>query len=175
MKIVITGTTSGLGKACKEYFSTHELIELNRPTYDLDVNLDNFVFTDFDVYINNAYSNFKQTELLYKLFEKNQNRNCKIINVGSVCADRDYNRFYPYAIHKKSLADACLQLQQIDSMCKVIHLRLGRMQTPMVENKLGPKINPLTIAEYIDKILIQMPESVVIKDITIDNHFTNSL
>lgn len=174
MKIVITGTSSGLGKACKEYFSTHELIQLDKPNYDLDVNLDNFVFTDFDVYINNAYSNFKQTELLYKLFEHNQNRICKIINIGSVCADKVYDKVYPYAIHKKSLADACLQLQQVDSMCKVIHLRLGRMQTPMVENKIGPKINPSVIAEYIDNVILKMPESIVIKDFTIDNYFTNS-
>ena len=175
MKIVITGTTSGLGKACKEYFTFHDVIELNRPEYDLDINLDAFVKTDFDVYINNAYSGFKQTELLYKLFEQNQNRKCKIINIGSVCADRDYNRFYPYAIHKKSLSDACLQLQQINSLCKVIHLRLGRMDTPMVNHRSGPKIDPSIVAEYMENLLIYMPDDIVIKDFTIDNNYvTNS-
>lgn len=174
MKITITGTSSGLGKACKEYFTFHEIEELNRPEYDLDKNLDDFVKTKFDVYINNAYSGFKQTELLYKLFEVNQHRKCKIINIGSVCADRDYNRFYPYAIHKKSLADACLQLQQIDSCCKVIHLRLGRMDTPMTSHRSGNKLDPSIIAEYIENLLIYMPEDIVIKDFTIDNYFTNS-
>jgi len=175
MKIVITGTTSGLGKACKEYFTFHELVELNRPNFDLEVNLNDFVRTDFDVYINNAYSNFKQTELLYKLFEANKDRKCKIINIGSVCADRDYSRFYPYAIHKKSLADACLQLQQVDSVCKIIHLRLGRMDTPLTQNRPNPKMDPSIVAEYIENLLIYMPEDIVIKDFTIDNYFTNSL
>lgn len=171
MRIAITGTTSGLGKACREKFSSHDIDSLDRPEYDLDVNLDAYVKTDFDVYINNAYSGFKQTELLYKLFEANKDRDCKIVNIGSVCADRLYDRVYPYAIHKKALADACLQLQQIDSRCKVIHLRLGRMDTPMVEHRRGPKLLPEIIADYIETVVINMPDSVVLKDLTIDNFF----
>ncbi len=175
MRIAITGTTSGLGKACKEHFSLmHEIVELNRPLYDLDKNIDEFVSDDFDVYINNAYSNYTQVDLLYKLFDRNKNRDCKIINIGSVCADRTYEHVFPYAIHKKALADTCLQLQQIDSKCKVIHLRLGRMATPMTINRPEPKINPAVIATYIESVLLHMPSSIVIKDITIDNHFTNS-
>ncbi len=175
MKIVITGTTSGLGKACKEQFSMYEIEELNRPEYDLDIDLDAYVKTDFDVYINNAYSNYKQVELLYKLFEANKHRKCKIINVGSVCADKTYDRVYTYAIHKNALSEACLQLQQIDSYCKVIHLKLGRMDTPMTSHRDGPKIEPAIIAGYIENVLIYMPEQIVIKEITIDTYFTKSI
>jgi hypothetical protein len=171
MKITITGTTSGLGKACKEHFTSDEIEGLDRPDYDLDINLDAYVKTDFDVYINNAYSGFKQVELLYKLFDANKDRNCKIINIGSVCADRTYDRVYPYAIHKKALADACLQLQQVDSQCKVIHLRLGRMSTPMTAHRPGPKLEPDAVATYIENVLLHMPGEVVIKDLTIDNFF----
>lgn len=175
MRIVITGTTSGLGKACREKFATHDVEALDRPGHDLDRDLDAFVRSDFDVYINNAYSGFKQVELLYKLFEANRDRNCKIVSIGSVCADRTYDRVYPYAIHKRALADACLQLQQIDSLCKVTHLRLGRMDTPMVSHRIGPKMSPDVIADYIDRMIVMMPDSMLLKDITIDNHFTSSL
>lgn len=175
MKIVITGTTSGLGKACKEQFSLHEVEELNRPTYDLDKNLNDFVKTDFDVYINNAYSEYKQVDLLYALFEANKNRKCKIINIGSVCADRVYDKVYPYAVHKSALANACLQLQQIDSYCKITHLKLGRMDTPMTAHRDNPKIDTSIIASYIENVLICMPDSIVVKELTIDNYFTNSL
>lgn len=171
MKIVITGTTSGLGKACKEQFTHYEIESLDRPTYDLDVDLDAYVKNDFDVYINNAYSGYKQVELLYKLFEANKNRDCLIINIGSVVADKTYERVYPYAIHKKALADACLQLQQIDSQCKITHLRLGRMETLMTEHRPGPKLDPGTIATYIENVLLHLPPTVVIKDLTIDNFF----
>ena len=171
MRIVITGTTSGLGKALRDRFGSHDVIALDRPDYDLDVNLDAYVRTDFDAYINNAYSGFKQTELLYKLFEANKDRDCKIINIGSVCADRVYDKVYPYAIHKKSLADACLQLQQIDSQCRITHLRLGRMDTPMVSHRTGPKMSTSIIAGYIDDLIMKMPAGLVMKDITIDNHY----
>lgn len=171
MKIVITGTTSGLGLACKEHFKAmHELIELNRPQFDLDKNLDDFVSNDFDVYINNAYSNWTQIDLLYKLFDKNKDRDCKIINVGSVCADRTYDRVYPYAIHKLALDAACLQLQQIDSRCRIIHLKLGRMNTPMTNHRTGCKMDTSIIAEQI-QYLIGLDNSVVIKELVIDNFF----
>lgn len=171
MKIVITGTTSGLGLACKEHFnSVHELIELNRPRFDLDKNIDDFVCNDFDVYINNAYSNWTQIDLLYKLFEKNKDRDCKIINVGSVCADRTYDRVYPYAIHKLALDAACLQLQQIDSQCRVIHLKLGRMNTPMTSHRNGRKMDTSIVARQI-QYLIELDSSIVIKELVIDNFF----
>ena len=171
MKIVITGTTSGLGLACKEYFNIkHEVIELNRPQFDLDQNLDDFVYNDFDVYINNAYSNWTQVDLLYKLFEKNKDRNCKIINVGSVCADRTYDRVYPYAIHKLALSAACLQLQQIDSQCRIIHLKLGRMNTPMISHRNGRKMDTSIVVKQIQH-LIDLDDSIVIKELAIDNFF----
>lgn len=171
MKIVITGTTSGLGLACKEHFSSmHEVIELNRPQFDLDKNLDDFVCDDFDVYINNAYSNWTQVDLLYKLFEKNKDRACKIINVGSVCADRTYDKINPYAIHKLALDAACLQLQQIDSQCRIMNLKLGRMNTPMTYHRNGPKMNASIIAKQI-QYLIETENSIVIKELVIDNFF----
>ena len=171
MKLVITGTTSGLGLACKDYFKqTYEVVELNRPTYDLDKNLNDYVLNDFDVYINNAYSKWAQIDLLYKLFELNKGRDCKIINIGSVCADRTYDRVYPYAIHKLALNAACLQLQQLDSKCKVVHLRLGRMQTPMTEHRPGPKMDTSLIAKHIEYIM-KMDNSIVIKELSIDNFY----
>lgn len=170
MKIVITGTTSGLGLTCKNYFNHYDVVELNRPKYDLNINLQDFILDDFDVYINNAYSNWTQVDLLYSLFEKNRDRECKIINVGSVCADRTYNKVYPYAVHKLALDAACNQLQQIDSKCKVIHLKLGRMQTPMTSHRPHPKIDTTIVAKQID-YLINMDNSVVIKELSIDNFF----
>jgi NADP-dependent 3-hydroxy acid dehydrogenase YdfG len=170
MKLIITGTTSGLGLSCKNYFHNHNIIELNRPQYDLDKNLNDFVFDNFDVYINNAYSNWAQVDLLYRLFEKNKDRDCKIINIGSVCADRTYDKVYPYAIHKLALAAACNQLQQIDSRCRIIHLKLGRMQTPMTIHRPNPKLDTTQISQQIDYI-IKMDNSIVIKELTIDNFY----
>lgn len=168
MKIIITGTTSGLGLALKSNFSEDEVMCLDRPKYDLEKNLNEYVFTDFDVYINNAYSNWAQVDLLYKLFDANQNRDCKIICIGSVSADGNYDFPNPYAVHKAALDKACSQLQLMAKPCKILNVKLGRMDTPMAKEKLGPKLDPNFVAKEIIRLLY-LPNTVNIKNLTLDN------
>lgn len=170
MKIHITGTTRGLGKAIKEYAELRGwyVTAFDKPIYDLERNIGSFVRADFDVYVNNAYHGWAQTELLYKLWDLNWNRNCRIINIGSVCADRLYDRVYPYAIHKMALAEACRQLQQIDARCLVTHVKLGRMETEMVAHRTGPKMDTSQVAKEIGHV-IDMPYGYAMKEITLDN------
>lgn len=171
MRIAITGTTSGLGAACKRRFAEHEIREYNRPEYDLQRTVGAMVRRDWDVFINNAYSDWAQVDLLYKLFELNKDRQCMIINIGSVCADKLYDHAYPYSVHKKALDLACLQLQQIDSRCRVINLKLGRMDTPMVAHRTGPKMEPDDIAEQIEKIISMGHGPMLIKELVLDNYY----
>ena len=175
MRIHITGTTKGLGKSIKEYaeLRNYSVTAFDRPMYDLERNVGSFVRTDFDVYVNNAYHGWTQTELLYKLWEANKNRHCKIISIGSVVADKLYDRVYPYAIHKIALSEACKQLQQIDSYCKVTHIKLGRMDTEMTSHRSGPKLDTAIIARQIWHV-IDMPYGCVVKELTLDNDFMQS-
>lgn len=170
MKIYITGHTSGLGLALYKWLplSGHEVAGLSRTNgYDLNKFLP--VYDDFDVYINNAYVGFKQVELLYALFEKNQHRKCQIVNIGSVSADGNYDRVNEYAVHKAALDKACNQLQLIDSECKVVQVKLGRMDTPLVAHRINvPKINPEFVAQYITSNVINVPNNILVKNITLD-------
>ena len=165
--IYITGTTRGLGKELAKVFSlsTSNIVELNRPEFDIK---DPVIHSDFDIYINNAHDGYSQTELLYKLFDQNKDRNCQIINIGSVSADGDRKSVNPYAIQKKSLDSACTQLQLIDSRCRVIHIKPGRMNTDMIKhmdvNKMGPRI----VAEHIYMVSCMSWGPTYIKTITID-------
>lgn len=169
--ITITGHTSGIGKALFDNFSLeyHPVKGLSRSNgHDLEKDLDSFISNDFQVYINNAYSGFRQTELLYKLFEQNRDRKCLIINIGSVSADGNKDDINEYAVHKASLEKACTQLQLIDSKCKIIHVKLGRTKTPMTEHRSNfPRIEPEYIADTV-KWIISQPEQILIKNITID-------
>ena len=173
MRIHITGTTKGLGKAIKGYADLRGWVitAFDKPEHDLGSSIDSFVSNDFDVYINNAYHGWTQTDLLYKLWEANHDRPCKIICVGSVVADRLYDRVYPYAIHKLALSAACKQLQQIDSYCKITHIKLGRMDTDMVSHRSGPKMDTAEVARQIGHI-IDMPYGYVVKELALDNDFT---
>ena len=174
MKVSITGSTGGLGTALVNKFSDCKLKLLDRNKgFDLEKNLNDFVDRDFDVFINNAYSTFKQTELLYKLFESNKNRNCIIINIGSVSSDGNKDYINEYAVHKNALEKSCLQLQLIDSECKVVLVKLGRMDTAMVANRKGyPKMDPMYIAKCI-RWLVYQPDTIVIKNLTVDQKHSN--
>ena len=76
MNVFVTGHTSGLGKAiydtCISY--DYHTVGLSRSNgFDLAKNLENFIQRDYwDVFVNNAYHSWAQTDLLYKLFEKNK-------------------------------------------------------------------------------------------------------
>jgi len=128
MKVYITGTTSGIGS---EIFNTLknakcDVIGLNRPEYNLDKNIDDYVKSDFDVYINNAHHEFSQTKLLYKLFEANENRKCSIINISSMIAERQIDYPRQEQAEKASLDRAARQLQFLERPCRIALLRIGR-------------------------------------------------
>lgn len=170
MKIVITGHTSGLGKAIYDRFEKkHQVVGLSRSTgHDLSSNIRPFLIDDFDIYVNNAYYNYSQTDLLYRLFDRNKYRDCTIINIGSVSADGNKDTVNEYAVHKAALEKACTQLQLIDSDCRVIHLKLGRMNTPMTEDRnMYPRMNTEYVAETIEW-MINQPSNILIKNLTID-------
>ena len=54
MRVYITGTTRGLGRALKKQFTklNAEVVGLDRPDYNLKI-IDSYVRDDFDIYINN--------------------------------------------------------------------------------------------------------------------------
>jgi hypothetical protein len=179
MKIAITGTDGGLGHAMKVEFSRNPhntIIELNRPEHDLTKNLDSYL-VPFDVFVNCAYSDecgFAQTELLYKLFEANKNKECHIINIGSVSGDGDRMLVYPYGVHKSSLEKACSQLSLVESSCKVSLIKPGRMKTRMTEHRSEYlRMDPSYVAAAAIW-MVHQPKELNIKSLTIDVHNSNT-
>ena len=134
MKISITGHTSGLGKALFNHWSNagHNLTGFSLSNgFNIDTDIEKIANVEFDIFINNAYSKYQQVELLYMLYEKNKDRKCTIINIGSASSDGNVDRIKPYAIEKLALEKACLQLQFNTSICKILLIKPGRMQTLM--------------------------------------------
>ena len=171
MKISITGHTSGLGQALFNHWSNagHDLIGFSLSNgFNIDTDIEKISEGEFDIFINNAYSKYQQVELLYKLYEKNKNRKCTIINIGSASSDGNVDRIKPYAIEKLALEKACLQLQFNSSVCKVLLIKPGRMETPMVAHTNSKKIDLSYMASTIDWLIAQ-PENIAIRSITIDN------
>jgi len=168
MRVYITGSTKGLGKALKKEFSKlkFEIVGLDRPEYDLS-NTDNYVKDDFVIYINNAHYEYAQTDLLYKLVEANKERQCHIINIGSVSSDGDRKAINQYAIHKTALEKACTQLSLVNSKCKITLIKPGRIDTDMIKETIAPKMDPREVARAIVWTAIQ-PRHINIKSVTVD-------
>ena len=171
MKVCITGSSSGIGLAAKKLFLSKgfDLVLFDRSDgCDLEKNLDAFLSSDFDVYVNNAHSGFRQVELLYKLWELNNERECTIINIGSVSSDGNKDYVNNYAVEKSALEKACTQLQLINSGMKVSLLKLGRVDTPMVKHiRDVPKLDTAYVVDAI-KWIIDQPKDIVIKNLTLD-------
>ena len=173
--MVITGTTSGLGYEAVRYFANRDwkICEMNRPDFDI-MKPNMSIISEFDVFINNAYGDgFAQTKLLYKVFEEHKNRECMIVNIGSVSGDGDRQRVYPYAIHKAALEKASIQLALLETNCKVCLIKPGRMYTPMTEHRTEYyRMPPTDVVKAID-FMVNQPKQIIVKSLTIDVHKAN--
>ena len=173
LKNYITGTTRGLGRALLGRFQSKHPFEefegLDRPWNDLSKDLDRFVKNDFGIYIINAHYEWAQTELLYKLFEANKDRECQIVVIGSVSADGDRKAINKYAIQKKALDAACTQLQLVKSDCFITQIKLGRINTDIVKHIDAPKMNVKDIARIVYDVVAMNHKNHYVKSITIDN------
>lgn len=135
MKVVITGHTSGIGKALYEHFQTFggwEVVGLSRSNgYDIDKDFDKVVeaASGCFLFINNAYRDKQQTKLVHALKDKVN----RMIVMGSV------SRFYPdliatdYVGDKQELAEACRLISINPTGIDLLHLDLSFIEGMIVD------------------------------------------
>ena len=129
-KIIITGHTSGVGKAIYDKFneiSCHTIVGMSRSNgYDIEKDFDKIVeeATGAELFINNAYRDEQQLKLFHALKDKVD----MMVVMGSV------SRFYPdliptqYVHDKQALAEAC-RLESINpDGIPVLHLDLSFLE-----------------------------------------------
>ena len=136
MKTVITGHTSGIGKAIFDKFtevSCHDIIGMSRSNgYDIDKDFDKVVeeATGAEIFINNAYRDSQQLKLFHALKDKVDS----IVVMGSV--SRHYPELIPtdYVHDKQALAEAC-RLESISpDGIPVLHLDLGFLEGTEIDD-----------------------------------------
>jgi hypothetical protein len=94
---------------------------------------------DCDVFINNAYSDINQVNLLYELYEVWKDSDKIIVNIGSETTCGIKNHPHIYTAHKIALDKASEQLSHLDNKCRVINIRFGWVGTQRVLDNYNPK------------------------------------
>ncbi len=139
MKCVVTGHTSGIGKAVYHHFLAKgwAVQGMSRSNgYDINKDQDKIINESegCDIFVNCAYSGNAQIELLEKLFEKVKN----IIVVGSAAADYS-DTWKKYGRDKFLLQQRAKELSEKESLTNIFYLKLAFCENAtlpvFVENK----------------------------------------
>lgn len=154
MKVAITGHTQGLGQAFFKYFQPHTVIGFSRSNgYNIanpaDRNKILEEITDVDMFINNAYNNFddSQLQLLMAVYDLWKGTDKIIINVSS----RYTNGSEKY----------CKDKEQQDLFCRskeftlpyIINLKPGLTNTTRVEHIKGDRLSVDDVLAVLDFVL----------------------
>jgi hypothetical protein len=135
MKIIITGHTSGVGKALYDHFSKgHEVIGISRATgYNLLTDVDKIVKLSqgCDLFINNTYANEVQLDLLEKLNDKVG----MMIVMGSIAGQYHQLLQSEYSKNKLALAERCRALSTIPGN-KILHLQISMLEDAVSSDNL---------------------------------------
>jgi len=125
MKCIVTGHTSGVGKAIYNHFLSKnwQVLGMSRTNgYNIVSDQDRIVAESegCDIFVNCAYAGNAQLELLDKLHNKVDN----IIVVGSVAAD--WSKIWRgYGEDKHRLQERCKELALGESSTKIFYLKLA--------------------------------------------------
>lgn len=142
MKYAVTGHTQGIGKRLFERLSPNVIGFSKSTGHDITVkeNRNSIIANAFDsnVFINNAYSDFGQVDLLYELYDSWKNLNKIIVNIGSetTCGIKKHSHIY--TAHKIALDKASEQLSHLNTYCKVINIRFGWVGTERIILNCNP-------------------------------------
>jgi len=154
-KILVTGQ-QGLASAIAHAFKPDQVTTVSRSSghdiHQWQSWIDQFL--SYDVFVNNAYCAFSQTEILMHLAESWRHDPDKVIvNIGSMVID--YKRstgddadFWPYRLHKQSLDLAFSRLAR-QCQCRVVMINPGPIDTDMVEHLDVPKMSVADVASYV--------------------------
>ena len=161
MKIAITGHSQGIGLAIADRLNQHDIHGLSRTNgYDI-TNTSQIInaVRDCDVFINNAYHSYCQTELLSTLYLEWQDLNKIIINIGSAVTAYPRTEVllndqpWPYRDHKISLEKEFRKLAWQGTNCRLALINPGATDTTMMQAHNCIKLNPIEIAKAVELVL----------------------
>lgn len=189
MKIAITGHKHGLGEALYDKLTIYNQNKNNQVIgFDIENGFDIgnhatqgkilYQCKDVDIFINNAYHQTGQTELLKKLLELWKHKNKIIVHIGTYLVYYE-TKNEDLEIHKSYIADKKYQKLLIDQhrandqSLKVMQINPGLMETQFLDTMQVPKVtnlqNTLDCADVILYNIQMLSKGIYVKEITLDN------
>ena len=152
MKIAITGHTKGIGEAIYDYFEkNNEVYGFSRSNgFDISDKLIRQLIAntakDFDIFVNNAYSNYdnSQLEMLKEMSTIWKNTNKIIINISTRYTNADNK----YSHTKKELSEFCESY--VYNNLYILNIGPGLVDTDRVKDIQGEKMRTDEIINVID-------------------------
>lgn len=176
LKIAITGHTSGIGQALYTHLKEqgHEVLGFSRSTgHDLGetATISHIIEASMncDVFINNAYYDWTQVDLMFAIFENWKDQERLILNIGSDSGDGIKDYFHPYATKKAAIDHGSAQLNRVhNAKCRVTNLKPGWVRTPQIEHLkiTEPQLEPEQITGLVDYIL-NLPKGMHISTLSV--------
>lgn len=167
----ITGHTEGIGKCLFNQLSPNAIGFSRANGYDITQINDIYRIlddaSDCKVFINNAYCDFGQSNLLLEAFFRWKDTDKTIINIGSKIAEDGVNlNFHPdvgllkYQMHKASLKKLSYDLDAYGSKLKIKYVWFGYVGTEKILEKYPnmPKRMYISVEDATNKILEKIDE-----------------
>lgn len=162
MKVAITGHSRGLGKALFDKFP--DAIGISTAQCDIN-NVDKIIdlVEHSDIFINNAFSGFKQTEILARIFELWKYKDKTIVNIVSRSKYPNISKGYLYSASKASLSHLSNSLRFIsDKKCRIIDINPGLLESDL------PCLSYEEVADVIE-YTVKLPFHIEIGELSIWN------
>ena len=157
MRVAITGTTRGLGKAIKNTLCARWIpVDFNRPEYDISTKEGRKKIIDeiksnekYTVFINNAHDGFGQVELLNDIYNIWKDKGDKyIININSRAKYPNISKGYMYSASKAALSHLSNSIKfNEDKKCRITDINPGLLESDL------PSLKYQEIANWIIHIM----------------------
>ncbi len=172
MKVAITGHTKGIGRAIADLYYTDEIMGFSRSNgYDIsDPSTLNRIISaskDCDIFINNAYHDFAQCDLLEKIFELWKDDPSKtIVNIISR-AKYGSGKAKFYGQTKMELYSKAKNIMFGNKRCRIINISPGYVRTDMVSHVTDTNmLTPEQLATMI-KWCLDQPQGIEVGELSV--------
>jgi len=173
MKIAITGHTKGIGKAVADLYYTDEVVGFSRSNgYDIahPSNVSRIITesADCDIFVNNAYYDFVQCDLLEGMFKQWKDDPTKtIVNIISR-ARYGLGKAKFYGQTKMELYSKAKSMMFSDKRCRIININPGYVKTDMVAHVPDnvKMLSPEQLASMI-KWCLDQPQGVEVGELSV--------